>query len=311
MNLLNISKRIAAVFCVLTLLPQNHFIFSVFATGDNPVNSASLISSENRVLSKNIMNTYNMNTEDKNSFFSLTSRLRYTDRWVLFQNAEKKEDLADHSLEVGVLAHALALIKNKKFGGNVDAERAALLGMYHDMPEIITGDLPSPVKYYDDGLKFLYAQIEDKSADEMISLLPEEFKEEYSKILKHSDEDEEIWSIVKSADTLSAVIKCLREKKVGNNDFDKVYADYSEKILSIAENAPEVDYFIKIFMPSFGFTYPEKQAIKTSKSEENLENMPNYNPQKETELKNIKGDAEGCLTKSDDEYSQPTENILK
>ena len=257
MNLLNISKRIAVTFCALILLPQNYFIYSALAAGDSIIKSAPMVSSEDRVLSKGTMNTYNMNIEDKNSFFSLTSRLRYTDRWILFQNSEKKEDLADHSLEVGVIAHALALIKNKKFNGKINAERAALLGMYHDMLEIVTGDLPTPIKYYDLDLKFLYEKIEDKAADEVISLLTEELKEDYSKILKHSDEEEEIWDIVKSADVISAIIKCLREKKVGNNDFDKVYAEYYERILSIAVNAPEVDYFIKTFMPSFGFEYPD------------------------------------------------------
>lgn len=275
MNLLNISKRIAIVSCALMLLPQNYFTYLVSAkvVEDNAVKSDPPAPKENRILIKNIMNTYDMSAEDKNSFFSLTSRLRYTDRWILFQNLEKKEDLADHSLEVGVIAHALALIKNKKFDGKVNAERAALLGMYHDMLEIVTGDLPTPIKYYDLDLKSLYEKVEDKAADEIISLLTEELKEEYSKILKHSNEEEEIWGIVKSADIISAMIKCLREKKVGNNDFDKVYENYCERILAIAAKAPEVDYFLKTFMPSFGFKYPDNVQESGNNVQEAVNNV--------------------------------------
>ncbi len=255
MNLLNKSKCIATIFCALLLLPQNYFTDCVSAMENNIIKCNSVAPSENKVLSKNIMKTYDTDIENKNSFFSLTSRIRYTDRWILLQNLEKKEDLADHSLEVGVIAHALALIKNKKFNGNVNAERAALLGIYHDMLEIVTGDLPTPVKYYDENLKCLYEKIEDKAADEMISLLPEEFRGDYSSLLKPIKEEEELWGIVKSADTISAMIKCLREKRVGNNDFDKVYVSYCERVLEMAAKAPEVDYFVKTFMPSFGFKY--------------------------------------------------------
>lgn len=273
----NILKRTCALLFIAVLIFQNSACFA--AESDGSVNVARDQSS-GRILSKSILNAYETDTNDENSFFSLTSRIRYLDRWVLFQNLEKKEDLADHSLEVAMIAHAIALIHNKiareelsiegivpekiiakKKGmySEVNAERAALLGIYHDMPEIVTGDIPTPTKHYDKNMEKSCDQAEDKAVSEMMSLLPEEFREDYSKVLKHSEEEKELWVIVKAGDTLSAVIKCLREKKVGNNDFDKVLRIYTQKIKAIED--PAVIYFVKTFMPSFGFKCPDEVPV--------------------------------------------------
>ena len=196
--------------------------------------------------------------EDNESkcFFSFISRMRYIYRWGLFNNQEK-EDLADHSFEVATIAHILCLIKNKKFGGDVNAEKVALMGLYHDASELITGDMPSSVKYYGDEMKPLYDKVEDKAVDEMLTLIPEEFREDYEKLLKHHSEDKELWAIVKESDILSAIIKCLREQRMNNPDFDKACDSLVEKALSL--NSPEMDYFLKNFMPSFGLNIEEER----------------------------------------------------
>lgn len=206
-----------------------------------------------RCLSSDIPTNFGGTSDKDNSFFSFISRLRYVNRWALFKNNES-EDLADHSAEVAFLAHALAFIKNKKFGGKVNAERAALLGLYHDTPELITGDMPSPVKYFGTEMKPLYDKIEQVAVSEMISMLPEEFKDDFRPLLSHTEEEKELWQIVKNADILSALIKCLREKSLNNPDFNKPLDTITEKLKTMSKQYPEVDYFIKEFMPAFGFT---------------------------------------------------------
>lgn len=205
-----------------------------------------------KCLSESIPTNFDGTSDKDNAFFSFISRLRYINRWALFKNKET-ENLADHSAEVAFLAHALAIIKNKKFDGKVNAERVTLLALYHDTPELITGDMPSSVKYYGTEMKPLYDKIEDVAVDEMISMLPEEFKEDFKPLLSHTEEEKELWQIVKNADILSALIKCLREKSSGNSDFDKPMDAIAEKVKIMSNQYPEVDYFVKVFMPAFGF----------------------------------------------------------
>ncbi len=152
----------------------------------------------------------------------------------------------------------LVLIKNKLYDGNLNAERAAVLAMYHDVPEIATDDMPTPVKYSDPKIKLIYNKIEDQVIEELILNLPEEFKEDFCSILKRKESDEELWKIVKYADRISALVKCLVEKNLGNKDFDKAYKCIEKNVLEI--EAPEVQYFIKTFLPAFGFIYPEREV---------------------------------------------------
>ena len=149
-------------------------------------------------------------------FFSIISRMKYINRWGLMRNS-KNENLSEHSLEVAMIAHALCLIRNKKYNKKVDANKAALLGMYHDVSEILTGDLPTTVKYHDVKIYESYKKVESFAVERILKQLPDYLFEEYKEILV--PEDEELLLIVKAADKLSALIKCIEEENVGNNEF--------------------------------------------------------------------------------------------
>lgn len=194
---------------------------------------------------------YDKSLSLNNSFFSLISRLRYIYRWSLLQNFER-EDLEHHSFEVGMIAYTLAVITNIKFGGHLNAERAAVLGMFHDVTEIITGDMPSTIKYCGSGMKPLYTQIENQVSCEMLNLIDDdEIRQVYASLMTPTESDKELVELVKAADKISALIKCFREKKLGNKDFDKALEKISASVLSIKNDS--VQYFIKNFLPAYGF----------------------------------------------------------
>ena len=236
---------------------KNGFIskFSVFCLMIN-FWMVGICSAENSDLNKfekvsgTLMDTYSGKTNSKNSFFSLISRTRYVKRWSVFKNSEE-ETLESHSFEVAVIAHALATIKNEKFGGNVDENKAAVLGLFHDVLEVITGDAPTPTKYFDPEMKKMYTKLEEKVSDEMLEKINDnDIKEKYAEIISpNSEHDEELKKIVKSADDISALIKCLREKRNGNNDFDKVYERLSDKIKN--NESEEVKYFVGNYLKSY------------------------------------------------------------
>lgn len=189
------------------------------------------------------------------SFFSTLSRLKYINRWSLMNNT-RSENLSEHSLEVAFIAHALCVIKNKRFGGNVDAEKAAVCAMFHDCTEIITGDLPTPIKYSSKKLREAYKAVESEASEKLLSSLPKDLREEYEKYFTVSEEDEEIWRIVKSADRLSALIKCIEERRMGNMEFCK--AEESTRAIIEKNMTPELAEFIRDFMPSYGMTLDEQ-----------------------------------------------------
>ncbi len=186
--------------------------------------------------------------EYDSSFFAMLSRMKYINRWALMRNSYP-ENISEHSLEVGMLAHALALIGNCKYGKQLNAEKAALIGMYHDCTEIITGDMPTPIKYYNTDTKEAYKNVEMQAARELLSRLPDYLREEYEKILFPSEEDEYLQKIVKAADRLSAYIKCIEEEKAGNKEFTSAMAATYEKLMNM--NLPEV----KVFLRDFGGAY--------------------------------------------------------
>lgn len=234
------KKCIKNISCITSMILFSNF-FPALAQENNP----------ERTISGHIMSTYNENITEENSFFGLTSRLRYINRWSTLQCCEH-EDLENHSFEVAIIAHALVTIKNIKFNSNLDANRAAVLALYHDVTEIVTGDMPSPIKYYNKDLKPLYSTIEEKVIDEMIQLLPEEFREIYRSILLMENEnDEELAYFVKAADIISAIIKCYREKKLDNKDFDRAQESLIESINKYQD--PAVKYFLDTFLPAFGY----------------------------------------------------------
>ncbi len=191
----------------------------------------------------------------ENQFFSMLSRMKYINRWGLMRNTIS-ENICEHSLDVAFIAHSLAVLRNKRFNGDLNAERVALLAMYHDTTEIITGDLPTPVKYYSNKIKDAYNEVEDIAKNKMLSYLPEDLREEYSCLFYHCEEDNELWKLVKAADRLSALIKCIEERRMGNADFEKAEISILNSIKEI--DLPEVQCFLNEFIPAFTLTLDEQ-----------------------------------------------------
>ena len=152
-------------------------------------------------------------------FFAYISRMRYIDRWALMRNSTA-ENVQEHSHMVAVLAHALAVICRDVFGGQADPGEAAVAALYHDAPEILTGDLPTPVKYFNPGIRDAYKQVEEVSASKLLAMLPEELRPSFAPYVREELEPE-LLAIVKAADKLSAYIKCVEELKAGNSEFKK------------------------------------------------------------------------------------------
>ena len=190
-------------------------------------------------------------------FYAMLSRMKYINRWGLMNNT-KSENISEHSLQVAILAHCLVLIHNKRFNGNLNAERAVLLATFHDSTEIITGDMPTPIKYFNPEIKTAYRKIEDTAADKLIGMLPEDFKEDFEAIIKmNSEEDLQIKRFVKLADRFSALIKCIEELKMGNAEFAKAKETIEDSIHKI--NMPEAEVFEKEFLPSFYLSLDEQE----------------------------------------------------
>ncbi|MBR6045610.1 MAG: 5'-deoxynucleotidase [Ruminococcus sp.] len=188
-------------------------------------------------------------------FFAMISRMKYINRWALMRSTIT-ENISEHSLETAFIAHALALIGNKRLGKSYNAERAALLAMYHDATEIITGDLPTPIKYYNRQIRSVYNEIEDNAERQMLSYLPEDLRSEYEPLFSRTEEEAELWRLVKAADKLSALIKCIEEKRMGNADFASAEKSTLELIKSLG--CEEADIFLTEFIPSFDLTLDEQ-----------------------------------------------------
>lgn len=189
-----------------------------------------------------------------NNFFAMVNRMKLIDRWALMNNTTK-ENIAEHSHSVAVIAHALALIGNKKFGKSYNADRAAVLALYHDTTEVITGDMPTPVKYYNDEIKTVYKDIERIAGERLLAMLPEEFKEDYKPFFEKSESDVELWRLVKAADKISALIKCIEEDRMGNREFEKALEAQQKKIEEI--ELDEVKYFSEHFLKAYYLTLDE------------------------------------------------------
>ena len=188
----------------------------------------------------------------KSHFFAYVSRMRFIQRWALMRNTAQ-ENVQEHSHQVAVLAHALAVIRNEKFGGSVDAGQVAVAALYHDASEILTGDMPTPIKYDNPDIQKAYKEVETVAERKLLGMLPEELQTIYAPII--TSQDGEIEQLVKAADKLSAYIKCVEELKAGNNEFREA-ADQTRKALEAYE-LPEVAYFLKTFMDSFSLTLDE------------------------------------------------------
>ena len=184
------------------------------------------------------------------SFFAMLSRMKYIDRWALMRNTES-ENLDSHSKEVAVIAHALAVIGNVRLGKNYNADRAAVLGLYHDAQEIITGDLPTPVKYQNKKILDAYKEIENSATERLVSMLPDDLKNEFLSALT-GENDEELLPLVKAADKLSALIKCIEERKAGNMEFKEAERSTRERIAEL--NLEEANIFLNEFIGAFELT---------------------------------------------------------
>lgn len=186
-------------------------------------------------------------------FYAYLSRMRYINRWGLMRNTVQ-ENIQEHSHMVAVLAHALAVIRREVFGKPADPGLAAAAALFHDAPEILTGDLPTPVKYYNPEIRDAYKQVEAFSAQKLLGMLPEHLRPAYEPLMSE-DYDPSTRELVKAADKLSAHIKCVEEVKAGNNEFRQAAGQTLEAVKAM--DLPEVDYFIEHFLPAFGLTLDE------------------------------------------------------
>lgn len=185
------------------------------------------------------------------SFYAYLSRLRWIKRWGLKRNAHE-ENVMEHSWEVAVIAHTLALIKNRYFDGRLDANQIAAAALYHDITEVITGDLPTPIKYHSPAILGAYKQIEQQAERELLSLLPEELRPDYQALIRHDQLPAEHQTIIKAADKISAYLKCQAEIKAGNSEFEMAAKQLEGDIQAMQQ--PEVLFFMESFAPSCGLT---------------------------------------------------------
>ncbi len=185
-------------------------------------------------------------TMDEYRFFALLSRMRYITRWGLMRNSFS-ENIQEHSHMVAVLAHGLAMIRREILGLEADPERCATAALFHDASEILTGDLPTPIKYYNPEIKEAYKQVEYISGTKLLGMLPEALREHYAPLVYENDES--VHAIVKAADKLSAHIKCLEELKAGNAEFESAAAQTKQALVQM--KLPELDWFMEHCLPAF------------------------------------------------------------
>ena len=188
----------------------------------------------------------------KYHFFAYMARMKHIKRWGLMNN-DKEENIQEHSLQVAMIAHALALITNRIYGGEVDAEHIMAIAVYHETSEVLTGDLSTPIKYYNPKIKTAYKEIERIADEKLLGMIPEELRPDYEElIIGHTDEE---YRLVKAADKICAYLKCVEELKTGNLEFKQAKASILAEIERM--NIPAVGYFMEKFEPSFGLTLDE------------------------------------------------------
>lgn len=204
---------------------------------------------------------------DENAFFSLAFRMKYIRRWGLMRSTEP-ENLLEHSAECALLAHALACIGNELFGKHHDVGNLTVKALYHDISEIYTGDLPTPIKYHNDDISASYKKIEHEACERMLSLLPDALRSAYASSLDHESDAEEA-RLLKAADKLCALIKCMHERQFGNREFDRAYASTLASVQALAKDCEELAYFTEHFLADFEKTLDETSLRKTASEESN------------------------------------------
>lgn len=191
-------------------------------------------------------------------FFAMMARMKYIERWALMRNSAA-ENISEHSLEVAMLAHGLGIISRERCGKEVDPEKLALIGLYHDANEIITGDMPTPVKYHDPELRNAYKRVEEMASRKLLNQLPDYMKPYYEEALFMQPGEEEQWKLVKAADKLSALIKCIEERNAGNKEFSTAYQTIEQALHAMEMD--EVEIFMRDFLPSYERTLDELQEL--------------------------------------------------
>jgi len=184
--------------------------------------------------------------------FAYLARMKFIRRWGLMHNTYP-ENIQEHSLRVAMIAHALAVIRNRLFGGRVNPERAAVLALFHDASEVLTGDLPTPVKYFNPDIRTAYQAIETVARQKLFDMVPAELQDEYRLLLFDGDRDHA--PLVKAADRLAAYLKCLEELSAGNHEFSRAEKTLRRSVEDL--DLPEVGYFLATFAPSFKLTLDE------------------------------------------------------
>ena len=187
-------------------------------------------------------------------FFAYLSRMRLIRRWGLMRNTYE-ENIQEHSLQVVIVAHGLAVIRNTHFGGTINADRVAVLAAYHEAGEVFTGDLPTPIKYFNPEIKQAYVAIENFAKERLRGMLPVELQSAYQSLLFPALDEQELWRIVKAADKICAYLKCIEELKTGNQEFAKAERAIRQELDQL--NLPEVSFFMDTFAPSFGLALDE------------------------------------------------------
>ena len=189
------------------------------------------------------------------NFFAYMARMKLIKRWSLMKSVSE-ENIAEHSAQVAQIAHALALIKNRKFGGNINADRVATIALYHETSEVLTGDLPTPIKYYNPEIRRAYKEIEGIANDKLLSMLPDELQDDYRELVE-VDVDSYEYMLVKAADKISAYIKCIEEIRSGNREFARAEVSLRDIIEKNYFCYAEVKYFCDTFIDSFRKTLDE------------------------------------------------------
>ena len=187
-------------------------------------------------------------------FYAYISRMKHIFRWSLMKNSQE-ESLSVHTLDTAVIAHCLGALRNRRFGGECDVQRLVMLAMYHDCSEILTGDMPTPIKYYNPEIKEAYKKVEVIANKKLLDMLPQDLRPDYEPYFDHSGEDPELLKLLKAADKISALIKCVEEENSGNREFSKAKISILDSIAAM--ELPEADTFICEFLPSYGLTIDE------------------------------------------------------
>lgn len=191
----------------------------------------------------------------KNQFYAVLGRMKYISRWALMRNT-RQETVQEHSYDVVVLAHALAELTNRRFGGTVDVTRCVLLAAYHDAPEIFTGDMPTPVKYDNPDIRAAYRRVEALSAEKLLSMLPDDLQAAYRPYFFPEADWKEEERLVKAADKLSALVKCVEELGQGNREFQSARRTLEQAVREM--HLPAADCFLEEFLPAFELTLDEQ-----------------------------------------------------